>query len=58
MTLAHPGPVRAALPDEPDEDVVAHGYAWYYPDSAAYELSDPLDELDPLSDEDAVPDRA
>ena len=58
MTLTHPDPVRAAIPNDPDQDVVAHGYTWYDPDAAAYELEDRLEDLD-LSDEDvvAIPDR-
>ena len=54
MTLAQTDPVRAAITDVPEDDVEGHVYGWYDPDAAAYELPDPLDALDPLSDEDAA----
>jgi hypothetical protein len=54
MTLAQTDPVRAATPDVPEDDVEGHVYAWYDPDAAAYELPDPLDALESLSDEDAA----
>jgi hypothetical protein len=55
MTLAETDTVRAADPDVADDDREAHVYAWYDPDAAAFDLPDPLVELDPLSDEESVP---
>ena len=54
MTLAQTAPVRVANPDV-DDDREAHVYAWYDPDAAAYDLPDPLADLDPLSDEESPP---
>ena len=54
MTLAQTDPVRAATPDVSEDDVEGHVYAWYDPDAAAYELPDPFDEIDPLSNEEAA----
>ena len=53
MTTAQTDPVRAALHDTPGDDVEGHAYAWYDPDAAAFDLDDPLAELEPLTDEDA-----
>jgi hypothetical protein len=58
MTLAQTDPVRSATTDVSEDDVEGHVYAWYDPDAAAYELPDPRGDLDSLSDEDGVPDRA
>ena len=53
MTTARTDPVRAAIPDVSEENVV-RGYSWYDPDAAAFDLPDPLGDLDLLSDEDVV----
>jgi hypothetical protein len=54
MTTARTDPVRAANPDVPEDDVKVHVYSWYDPDAAAFDLPDPLGDLDLLSDEDAL----
>ena len=54
MTTARTDPVRAAIPDDPEDDVKVHAYSWYDPDAAAFDLPDPLGDLDLLSDEDVV----
>jgi hypothetical protein len=54
MPLAPTDPARVALPDDPRDDAESHAYAWYDPDSAAFDVDDPLAELDPLADEDGV----
>jgi hypothetical protein len=54
MTTAQVDPVRAARPGTPHDDVEGHGYTWYDPDAAAFDLDDPLADLEPLSDEDAA----
>ena len=59
MTITKPDLVGPPAPDV-EVDVASHTYAWYDPDAAAFELADPLAELDPLADEDGplAPDRA
>jgi hypothetical protein len=54
MTTARTDPVRAAIPAVPEDDVEAHVYSWYDPDAAAFDLPDPLADLEPFTDEDAV----
>ena len=54
MTTARTDPVRAANPDVPEDDVKVHVYSWYDPDAAAFDFDDPLAELEPLTDEDAL----
>ena len=55
MTLAQTDPVRAATQDALDDDREARVYAWYDPDAAAFDLRDPLADVDLLSDEEAGP---
>lgn len=54
MTTARTDPVRAAIPDVPEDDLKVQVYSWYDPDAAAFDLPDPLGDLDLLSDEDVV----
>ena len=54
MTLAPPDPSRVTPPDDPQDTVPAHAYAWYDPDAAAIDLDDPLADLDP--DDEDIPD--
>jgi hypothetical protein len=54
MTTARTDPVRAAIPDVSEDDVEVRVYSWYDPDAAAFDLSDPLGDIDLLSDEDVV----
>lgn len=54
MTTARTDPVRAAIPDVSEEDVVVRVYSWYDPDAAAFDMPDPLADLEPLSDEDVI----
>jgi hypothetical protein len=54
MTTARTDPVRAAIPDVPEDDVEVHVYSWYDPDAAAFDMPDPLADLEPLSDQDVV----
>jgi hypothetical protein len=54
MTTARTDPVRAANPDVPEDDVKVHVYSWYDPDAAAFDMPDPLADLEPLSDEDVI----
>jgi len=53
MTTARTDPVRA-IPDVSEEDVVVRVYSWYDPDAAAFDMPDPLADLEPLSDEDVI----
>jgi len=52
MTTAQTDPVRAAQVETPRDEIQA--YAWYDPDAAAFDFDDPLAELEPLTDEDAL----
>lgn len=54
MTIAQTDPVRAAQVETPRDDTQARGYAWYDPDAAAFDFDDPLAELEPITDEDAL----
>jgi len=54
MTTAQTDPVRAAQVETPRDEIQADGYAWYDPDAAAFDFDDPLAELEPLTDEDAL----
>jgi hypothetical protein len=51
MTTAQTDPVRAATPDDRQDRVEARASGWYDPDSAAFDLDDPLADLEP-ADED------
>ena len=54
MTTARTDPVRAAIPDVPEDDVKVHVYSWYDPDAAAFDMPDPQADTELLSDEDVV----
>jgi hypothetical protein len=51
MTLAPPDPSRAAIPDDSQDQVPAHAYAWYDPDAAAFDIDDQWADLDPDDEE-------
>jgi hypothetical protein len=54
MITAQTDPLRAAQVETLRDKTQAHGYAWYDPDAAAFDFDDPLAELEPLTDEDAL----
>jgi hypothetical protein len=54
MITAQTDAVRAAQVETLRDDTQAHRYAWYDPDAAAFDLDDPLAELEPLTDEDTL----
>jgi hypothetical protein len=54
MTSTQADPVRATTSPDHEPDVGSHVYVWYDPDAATFDLDDPLADLEPLIDEDAL----
>jgi hypothetical protein len=54
MTITQTDRVRATTSPDHEADVESHVYGWYDPDAATFDLDDPLAELEPLTDEDAL----
>jgi hypothetical protein len=54
MTPTQADPVRATNSPDHENDFESRVYTWYDPDAAAFGLDDPLAELEPLIDEDAL----
>ena len=53
MTIAKPDQVRTATDASVDVDVDAHAYAWYDPDSAAFDRPDARGEVEPTDEDEA-----
>ena len=54
MTPTQTDPVRATISPGHEVDAESRVYVWYDPDAAAFDLDDPLADLEPLTDEDAL----
>jgi hypothetical protein len=54
MTPTQTDPVRATTSPDREDDVESHVYVWYDPDAAAFDLDDPLADLESITDEDAL----
>jgi len=51
MITARTDPFRTVIPDDPEREVERTAYAWYDPDAADFDATNPLADLDPPDDE-------